>query len=140
MLSYGSKTLDMTSEVFGEMFEDDFADMCPNFFAHVILTSFAEQGVLCAQTRERGTSSVGAETSFFSALAPGSAHTGPSNDTSGNFLAISGDSFCFFPKKNLLTASASGVIGRMTQVVADILFFITSSVTFEVISHWQDLR
>ena len=63
-LSYGSETLDMTSEGLGEMFEGDSADTCTGKFPLTSLGS--ERRVSRAQTRERGPPSALAE--FFSFL------------------------------------------------------------------------
>ena len=58
-LSNASKTLDMTSEGLGEVFEGDSADTCPGKFPLMLMG--AERRVSAAQTRERGPPSALAE-------------------------------------------------------------------------------
>ena len=41
-LSYGSETLDMTSEDLGDVFEGDFADTCAEYFLLVLLGGQAD--------------------------------------------------------------------------------------------------
>ena len=51
-LSYGSKTLYMTSEGLGEMFEGDSADMCAGKFPLVLMGGRVE-GLVCADQGAR---------------------------------------------------------------------------------------